>query len=269
MKQLNHQICKCMKRLHVTYLIAFLLFVSNAFAYNPKVDVRISSRMEMPKLTGAEDLIIYTGFTVSYNQSWLIPNWVAYEVTASETLGEVPRRKSFYQDPNYNGRQAQRTDYANSGWDKGHMAPAGDMKWDEMAMIESFYFTNICPQNQSLNEGDWQSLEKKIRTWAKKYGSVFVVCGPIVGRVGQYGYLGPSNVLIPDAFFKVVLIFDGKEYHSIGFIMPNEPNNGNLSMFATSVNAVEKRTGIDFFCNLPNKIEENVEEVVIRSFWGI
>ncbi|MCQ2182165.1 MAG: DNA/RNA non-specific endonuclease [Bacteroidales bacterium] len=102
---------------------------------------------------------------------------MAYELTSEEVDGRVPRAGGFSMDLNYEGTQAMREDYSNSGWDKGHMAPAADMKWSQQAMYECFPLTNICPQNHELNGKDWQNLEKLCRTWAKEYGKVYIVCG--------------------------------------------------------------------------------------------
>ena len=131
----------------------------------------------------------HTGYTVSFNSATKIPNWVAYELTAEEAVGTVKRDNGYYPDPDIKAPQADNNDYRNMGWDRGHMAPAGDMKWSMEAMHESCYFTNICPQNRNLNAGDWNTLENKCRTWAQRYGSVQIVCGPIVGEMKQ-GTLG-------------------------------------------------------------------------------
>ena len=98
--------------------------------------------------TSSQDIIEYEGFTVSYNSQWRIPNWVAYELTAEETDGPYSRKgKDFMADPTTSVLQADAYDYKGSGWSRGHMAPAADFKWSDKAMTESFYYTNICPQD--------------------------------------------------------------------------------------------------------------------------
>ena len=116
--------------------------------------------MELPAICDNDVVLVYNGFVVNYNTARLIPNWVAYELTADELIGDVPRARGFSMDLDYKGRQAMREDYSGTGWDKGHMAPAADMKWSQAAMNESFYLTNICPQNHELNGKDWHTLEK-------------------------------------------------------------------------------------------------------------
>ena len=108
-------------------------------------------------------IIEHIGYKVSYNQTWCIPNWVAYELTKIEVEGQFPRRGSFCPDPYVKGYSAETSDYSNSGYDRGHMAPAADMKWSEKVMLESFYLTNICPQNKNLNSGLWLALEERAR----------------------------------------------------------------------------------------------------------
>ena len=107
-------------------------------------------RLEVPR--SGERMLVHEGFRISYNQSWLIPNWVAYELTKEETRGSVERTDYFDVDPTLKGRQARFADYSHTGYDRGHMAPAGDMKWSKEAMDACFYLTNICPQNHNLNK---------------------------------------------------------------------------------------------------------------------
>ena len=211
------------------------------------------------------DLIQYTGHLVSFNTETLIPNWVYYELVKSETNGDNTREgKNFRKDPDLQRPQAEDDDYRNSGWSRGHMAPAGDFKWSDKAMTETFYFTNCCPQNQSLNAGQWSTLEKKVRNWAKKYGKVLVVTGPIIGE-NIYGTIGDNNVVVPDAFFKAVVAGD----QSIAFVMYNRPENENMQKCAMTVDELEKLSGYDFFSELDDEFENRVEASYKLSYWGL
>lgn len=213
-------------------------------------------------------LLEYTGFTVSFNTETKLPNWVAYELTAEETEGQVKRNSNFFPDPELEAKQADNNDYRNTGWDRGHMAPAGDMKWSEQAMFESCYFTNICPQNKNLNGGDWRALEERCRTWAKKYGKVQIVCGPIIGEM-ENGTLGENKVAIPDAFYKVLLVKIAEGYEGIGFIFENKAGHKKLGEYSLSIDDVEIMTGLDFFHQLPNKTEKEVEATYHKDVWMI
>lgn len=200
-------------------------------------------------------LLGYTGHTLSYNNKTLLPNWVAYELTRKEAEGELPRKDRFRQDPHVNGRQAEETDYKHSGWDRGHMAPAGDMKWSSKAMDDTYYFTNICPQNKQLNGGDWKELEEQCRRWAIKYGKVYIVCGPIVGE-NKHGKLN-GRVVIPDGFYKIVRYSTPKGEVVKGYVFNNPPKRKStldtrapkprpLESYVKPIAEIEKLTGIKF-----------------------
>ena len=215
-----------------------------------------------------KQLIIHKGFQIVFNTTTLIPEWAAYELTKEEAEGESPRGRHFTVDPEVNGPQGDNDDYRNSGWDRGHMVPAGDMKADEQMMRESFYFSNICPQNRNLNGGDWRTLEELCRQYAIQYGRVYVVCGPIIGN-NIYGRLGAHQIVIPDAFFKVILTIRDGKYEGIGFIMNNEAGHRKLNAYVKTIDEVEEVTGLDFFHLLPDKIENEIEAKYNLATWGI
>ncbi|MDR2813302.1 MAG: DNA/RNA non-specific endonuclease, partial [Prevotellaceae bacterium] len=226
--------------------------------------------IEIPaKITGKKEQIIsHTGYTVSYNPAWKIPHWVAYELTKEEVEGSVPRFNAFLPDPEVLYEEsATASDYSNSGWDKGHMAPAGDMKWSERAMKESFYLSNICPQSKGLNGGIWGDLERQVREWAREKGKIYVVCGPIVPK--QPKTIGANKVAIPDAFFKILLQNKNDSWQAIAFMFANESGRNPLPAYAMSVADVQIITSIDFFPALPDSIEQKIESQVDFTKWSI
>ena len=234
----------------------------------PLVDLP-DDQLELPAERPGERIMTYQGYVSSYNPETLIPDWVAYELTAEETRGDATRAdKDFSMDMNYHGKQAMREDYWGSGWTRGHMAPAGDFMWDDSAMAETFYFMNICPQREELNNNDWQYLEKQVRAWARKYGKVWVVSGPIVGD-NIYGTIGQDHVVVPDAFYKVVMVHDGKRYQSVAFVMGNDAERYWLYDCALTVDELEKLTGLNFYPALPDDVEEDTESRYDLSVWGI
>ena len=231
----------------------------------------LDSLMEIPTLTEDGRIVEHGAFVSSYNPDTKIPNWVAYELTAEETGGNRSREGiEFRMDPELKGvRQAMREDYAGSGWTKGHLMPAADAAFSNSTMTETFYFTNICPQNETLNAGDWQYLEKKVRQWANRYGSVWVVTGPIVGE-NRYGTIGDRDVVVPDAFYKALLVRkQNGSYSAIAFVMDNDDDRYYLKDCYLNINDLESLTGLDFFPALDDKIEEKVESTVRLSDWGI
>lgn len=209
-------------------------------------------------------LVEYSGYYLMFHEEWKLPLWVKYELTAKETDGNAVRDgKNFKQDRNLYVEQAANDDYRNSGWSRGHMAPAADFKWSEDAMQETFYFTNCCPQNQSLNAGQWNTLEEKVRGWANKFGSVQVVTGPLLFG-NEYGSIG-NSVLVPDAFFKAVLSDD----QGIAFIMYNRAENDNMQKCAISIDMLESLSGIDLFKDMDNSREARLESSFDLKYWGL
>lgn len=211
-----------------------------------------------------EQIVDYTGFTVSFNESLRIPNYVTYELTASETDGEETRMRKFLQDPNVAGCPEHK-DYTNSGYDRGHMAPAADMKWSKDAMRDCFYLTNICPQNQKLNREAWQALEEKTRAWAVRDGKLIVIVGPIVSNHPQRL---ASGIAIPEGFFKVLLATNVEPMRAIAFIYKNQSGQKNMSQQAVSIDSVEEITGLDFFSSLPDEKETPLEKSCNFNAWN-
>ena len=228
-------------------------------------DNTVSVPVNAPKKAQDKEypIITYSAYEVMYNPEYKIPRWVRYELLASETDGVWSRKGlKFTPDPSVSFPQADDYDYRGSGWSRGHMAPAADFKWSSTAMIETFYFTNCCPQNLELNSGQWSTLEKKVREWANRYGSLTVYTGPIV-LDNAYGTIGYNKVVVPDAFFKAILAGE----RSIAFVMYNHNNNENLQKCAMSVDDLEVLTGIDFFEELDDALENQVEATYSVSVW--
>lgn len=226
--------------------------------------------LEIPTLKNGqpEQIIEHLAYTVSYNHDWLIPNWVAYELTDHESDGEQGRTNAFMPDPLVKGDPVVTYDYTKSGYDRGHMAPAGDMKWSSQAMKESFYMTNICPQNHNNNAGDWKSLEELARDWARKYGNIYIACGPIVDE--NHLTIGNEHrIAVPSSFYKVFLHKTDCGWTTIAFIMPNQAGSRPLLTYLKSVDEVEELTGIDFFSALPDEIEEQVEQDINIQDWNL
>lgn len=208
-----------------------------------------------------EIIINRTGYTLSYNQYYKNPNWVAWELTREETKGEADRYDKFMPDPNLPEPRVVHKDYTKSGYDRGHMAPAADMKWSKQAMIESFYMSNICPQVGNLNRGDWNDLEELCRNWADKYGRIYIACGPIFDSKSPKR-IGVHKVAVPDRFFKVILIYNRKNPIAMGFIFKNTAHSQDIEKYMVTVDSVENVTGMDFFSKLPDEIENRIESIV-------
>ena len=221
-------------------------------------------QMEIPVMSAKKQgqVIHRTGYTLAYDAKTPTPQWVAWELTKKETQGTEERSNDFQPAPDVKGAQVVTKDYSHSGYDRGHMAPAADMKWSKKAMKESFYMSNICPQDHNLNTSDWGELENKSRQWARRFGKVYIVCGPIYnGKRNEY--IGDHRVKVPDAFFKVVLINEKKKQCAMGFYFENEAGERKLQEYLVPVDRLEQLTGMDFFSALPDNLEDRLEAEIV------
>lgn len=248
-----------------------LILLVSCIPHRPSPSLISSERqsIELPQNTSSENIKRHFAYTVSFNPQTHLPNWVAYELTAYETDGPWTRKGlRFMPDPDCLGEQADREDYRNSGYSHGHLAPAGDMKWDSVAMLESFYFTNCIPQDEALNNGRWNQLEMKARALARDYGKVYVVCGPVFLNEDTLR-IGPSGVAVPAACYKALLIRNKESYSSIGFIMLNGGESRSIKECACTVDELEALLGLNMFYNLPDDIEEGIESMVTWDDWNL
>ena len=213
-------------------------------------------------------LLHRTGYVCCYNAETRLPHWVAWVLTANHTTGPYKRNGiKFQEDTDVDAPRATHEDYIRSGYDRGHLCPSGDNKWSEEAQRQSFLMTNICPQTHNLNAGDWNEMEQQCRRWAEEYGTLYIVCGPILYRQ-KHKTIGRNKVVVPEAFFKVVLRLQPQP-QAIGFIYKNADGNRPKGDYVNTVNEVERITGIDFFPFLDDSIEEQVEDNSRLDQWGL
>lgn len=251
-------------------IVFALIFLLGRFIYNdlypaPKIEIQAQGLTDVKLPSGMKNVVChYSGFTSYFNPETHIPNCVVYEIIESETTGDEPRKKSFEADHTIDGC-AESSDYRNSGYDRGHMAPAADMKWSKVAMEESFLMTNICPQVKSLNSGIWHRLEQRVREWAARDSSIIVVCGPIFTPGKPVEQIGEIGVAVPHRFFKA-LYAPGRNI-GIAFIFDNDKVKGELRKYAVTIDSVERETGLDLFYNLPDDIENEVENQCNYKLW--
>ncbi|MCM1318116.1 MAG: DNA/RNA non-specific endonuclease [Bacteroides sp.] len=206
-----------------------------------------------------QQIIHYPGFTVSFNPEAHQPNWVAWELTAEEAASTFTSRSSadFAPDPDIDGC-AQLADYRRSGYTRGHMAPAADMRWSQQAMDACFLLTNMSPQDNSLNSGAWGRLEERSRAWAMRDSAITIICGPVLtDRLTRT--IGKSRIPVPERYFKVIIAPFANPPRGIGFIMPNAKVEGGMAAAATTIDEIEAITGFDFFSTLPDYIENTIE----------
>lgn len=264
-----------MKKIFLLLVLCLGLFTSCGFeerikAQNEQTEIE---NLEIPqsKQTNNEIILHHKGYSVGYNTENLLPNWVAWELYKEKLTEDASRYKKFLPDPDLPKEYAITThEYTHSGWNRGHMCPAADNKWDADAMKESFYTTNICPQNENLNKGDWNDLEEACREWAMTE-SVYIVCGPVLYKEPVYGFIGKEfEIRVPEAFYKVVLKgIESGNPQAIGFIFKNQSGNNKLYKYVNTIDEVERITGIDFFPALDDEIETQVEAKYDLEQWEL
>lgn len=207
----------------------------------------------------AEEIIKRPHYTLSYNEDHEVANWVAYELDHHKLRNCVKRTDNFRPDPLITTGTAVSADYKGSGFDRGHLVPAGDMKQDRQAMNDTFYFSNMTPQPPKFNQGRWGQLELLIRSWGLKYKKIWIVTGPVL--VDNLSFIGSKNkVSVPEVYFKVILRETENSYDGIAFLMSTDVPHTDLAAYATTINQVEEVTGIDFFQFLNDADEERIEE---------
>ena len=204
----------------------------------------------------SNQVINYKAIRVNFNPSLRIPNCVAYELTATmvdmtDAPGhEVRKNYNYNKDPNIKSCP-DHWEYRGSGYSRGHMAPAMDMRWDKTTMTQCFYMTNMCPQDTKLNNDDWRVLEERVHRWAKRDKRIMVYTGPIMGKNPKKIGKDKQSIAVPDAFFKVLYAPD--QGRSIAFIYDNRPCPGSISKYAVTVAEVERRTGLTFSSAIPKR----------------
>ena len=210
-------------------------------------------------------VVAHTHFVLSYSEAHEQAEWVAYELTPEEVRVNIARDGNFREDPDVPTGSATLNDYRGSGYDRGHLAPVGDMNFDAVAMEESFFMSNISPQDPSFNGGIWSRLENQVRDWAAEKNGLYVVTGPVLGSSDRA--IGDNQVTVPNFFFKVLLDERGSDSRMIGFMLPNRASREDLSTFVEKVDNIEAYTGIDFFPVLPDSLEEKLEREVSSEEW--
>ncbi len=239
-----------MKRL-ILYLTGIIFFANNAQAqciYKPF----------------DESFIDHQFYSLSYVEKHEQADWVCYRLTKGMINGPAERKDNFKIDSKVTTWTASLADYKGSGYDRGHLAPAADFKFSQLAMDESFYMSNISPQNPSFNRGVWKKLEELMRAWAYEYGTIDIVTGPIFGSSNS---IGNNKVTIPTHYYKAALRKTELGYEAIAFVLPNKKSQSDLHFFTQSIDDLEERIQIDLYHELPDSEENTVEALFTKNSW--
>lgn len=208
-------------------------------------------------------------YTVSYNKVTRQPNWVMWQLTGEHVMPKKDGVWNEYREDDEISERDRATlaDYSSSGYDRGHMCPGGDCNWDDEGRDETFVLSNMCPQNPNLNRGDWKEIEMACRKWAKQYGNIYIVCGPIFLKSQQHERVGVNQIPVPEAFFKVVLCTNPSMPKGIGFICRNTDGNRKKDFYVNSIRQVERITGYKFFPNLNDSVKDIVYDMDNINIW--
>lgn len=238
-------------------------FVKTRFSLLIFLTLNLSLSAQMLHPLPADHKVEHQAYQLDYNEQTEQANWVFYEVTRAELTGSLERSDNFRRDPKVRSLSAGPNDYRHSGYDRGHLAPAADMRFSSAAMSQCFYMSNMSPQSPGFNRGIWRSLEAQVRAWAYADGELYVVTGPLF--IELEGELS-GGVDIPSHFFKVLLDWDGEELRTVAFVLPNAKSSRSLSFFEVPIDEVERLSGFDFFSALPDSLETLVEAGTY-GFW--
>ena len=218
----------------------------------------ISSRLKLLALS-------HTAFSLGYSEEHEQAAWVSYLLSRQHERNSFERRNNFKEDPLIPGGSASSEDYTNSGYDRGHLAPAGDLDFGKEVLAESFYMSNISPQHPSFNRGGWRALEEQVRLWASREDSLLLVTGPVLRK--GLKRIGDNQVSVTEYFYKIILDARPPEVKVIGFLMANRGIMKNIEDFVVPVDSIEALSGLDFFPQIPDVLEDSLESVVQQENW--
>jgi endonuclease G len=251
-------------------LLILLLGLFSAFVLSKEESKILSQNTKqsfdyLPTST-SNQIIKHDYFTLSYNEKYEQAEWVAYELKKNYVRSSNFDRPYFIEDPKVKTGSADWRNYKKSGYDKGHLCPAGDMEFAINAYNDTFFTSNISPQTHDFNGGVWNRLEQKVRYWATKYDGVYVVTAGVLQT--NLKTIGQEKVLVPSYFYKILLDNSNRQYKMIAFLVPNAKSNKPLYEFVVSVDSIEKMTGIDFFPKLDDKTENKLEKNSDYKSWS-
>tara|TARA_R110000868_G_scaffold156658_1_gene383638 strand:+ start:796 stop:1635 length:840 start_codon:yes stop_codon:yes gene_type:complete len=228
---------------------------------------KLTSRTDFDYLptSTTHQVIKHSYFTLSYNEEAEQAEWLAYELKKEYVKNNNFKRPFFIVDPKVKTGSADWRNYKKSGYDKGHLCPAGDMEFDKNAYNDTFFTSNISPQDHEFNAGVWNRLEQKVRYWAVRYDGVYVVTGGILNKTRNT--IGTEKVVVPEYFYKIILDDSNGNYKMIAFLIPNKRSEKPLYTYVVSVDSLEKLTGIDFFPNVDDKLESSLEKRTDYKSW--
>ncbi|NKI31696.1 DNA/RNA non-specific endonuclease [Croceivirga thetidis] len=210
-------------------------------------------------------IIKHNFYSLSYSEPHEQAEWVYYELKKSHLTNDDRRRPYFIEDPKVPSKSADWRNYKNSGFDRGHLCPAGDRRFSEQAYNETFYTSNISPQKKDFNAGVWNRLEQQVRYWCRRHGDLTVITGGVL--TDSLKEIGSEDVDVPEHYYKIIFRGVGQDLKALCFLVPHEESARSLEHFLVPIDKLEQLTGIDFFERLPKTIQSHLERNVNSEGW--
>lgn len=249
----------------ILFLVIFLFSCTKESA-STFVQTNQGNPVSLLPSTNKGYIINHTYYSLSYSDANRQAEWVFYNLTPEQINGTQARTDDFRADVLVKNNPVKSTDYTGSGYDRGHLCPAADMSLNLTSMSETFYMSNMTPQNPSFNRGIWSTLEDKVRSWAIEKNGVYVATGPILNN--NCGAISNGTITVPCSFYKIVYKDTGADKIAVAFILNNQGSTANLKTFVCNIDQIETLTGIDFFSALPDDVENKLESSIYTSNWS-
>jgi endonuclease G, mitochondrial len=239
--------------MRVLYFLTCILFIAPVFAldFHPSCD---------------EEKIDHTYYSLCFSGHHKISAWTAHRLTQEMVNGEIKRTNKFRVDHAIAAGSAHPDDYTHSGYDRGHLVPAGDMKISLKAMTDSFLMGNVTPQTPAFNRGIWRKLELHVQNWAQAEKELYIITGPVLDE--QPAHIGKTQVSIPAAHYKIILKHNQTTVKAIAFLIPNEGSRAPLKSFVLPIRTLEILTGLNFFHQLPEQLQNQIETESLPELWS-
>ncbi len=210
---------------------------------------------------------------INYTVEWCglkkANRWSAYQLCKADLEKNTQRKNKFYVDPDIPEQyQTTPADYKKSGYHQGHLCPSDDRISSQDLNKQTFFLSNIQPQEGGHNTGVWKILEGKVRNWARQCDTLYVVKAATIDSARFIKTYTKSNLIVPKYFFMALLSYKAATgtYEALGIWSPHA--KGSETQYIT-IEELQHRTGLDFFCNLPDQKEKEVEQKVNESYWGV
>lgn len=246
-------------------LIYYIFFDTRGKETITSSEVKITGFNYLPSSTTGT-IVNHNGYHLSYSEDHEQAEWVAYSLDKKDIVYTNRKRPYFIEDPKVKTQSADWRNYKKSGYDRGHLCPAGDRRQTKESYNETFYTSNISPQKHDFNAGIWNKLEQKTRYWVKKYNHLYVITGGVLKD--NLKTIGKEKVSVPNEFYKILLDFTQPEIKAIAFLMPHKESKKPLYEFVISIDEIEQKTGIDFFHDLPDELENKLEKSSSYIGWS-